>query len=396
MIGINKNFAKLGGDYLFKEVAAKVGAFKQKNGDEGLISLGIGDVSLPLVRIVTDAFSSAVKGMGTKSGFHGYAPVGGYGFLRESICALYAERGVNVSADEIFVSDGAKSDIANLIDLFGRCDVLLPSPVYPAYADANVLSGNVVDYLIAEEKEGFIPLPDGVEKKRYLIYLCSPNNPTGVVYSKKTLEKWVNFALETGSVIIFDGAYSEFITGDEPRSVFEVEGAENCAIEINSFSKRAGFTGVRCGWAVVPKRLDVGGESLNGLWVKRQSIKFNGVGYPVQAAANAALSKDGRAQCGEQIKYYLENADILARSLVSCGLKVFGAKNAPYVWVRCPLGLSGWETFERLLYGAGLVCTPGEGFGEGGKGYIRLTAFGTRKDTLNASKRLETFFKNMR
>ena len=300
----------------------------------------------------------------------------------------YNDRKVSVETDEIFISDGAKCDIANILDVFDISDVLIPSPVYPVYADVNLMKGNRINFLELNEECGFIPCPETVDKKAYIIYICSPNNPTGIGYSASILKCWVDFALETGSVIVFDGAYSEYITGDEPHSVYEIYGAKECSIEVCSLSKRAGFTGVRCGWSVVPKAIRVGGESLNALWQRRQSTKFNGVGYPVQVAACAALSEKGRFECKKQIKYYLDNAKLITKLCENKGITYFGGVSSPYVWMKCPNGYRSWKFFDYLLERAGIVATPGVGFGKGGEGYMRLTGFNTQEKTAEAVQRL--------
>ena len=391
MIRINENYLSLKGRYLFKSIADKVAEFKVKNGDNGLIALGIGDVSLPLAPTVAAAFSAAAKGMGVTEGFHGYAPYFGYDFLREAIASTYSARGADINTDEIFISDGAKCDIANLTDIFGKSDVLIPSPAYPAYIDVNVMCGNTIKRLELSEDDGFVPHPDSGDKNARIIYLCSPNNPTGVVYSASILREWVGYALGTGSLIVFDGAYSEYITTGEPHSIYEIAGAKNCAIEICSLSKCAGFTGVRCGWCVVPKSLKVGGANLNALWQRRQSTKFNGVSYPVQVAAAAALSEQGKKECKKQIDYYLENAKLLCDVCKKCGIICYGGVSSPYVWVKCPKGYTDLTFFDLLLEKARIICTPGSGFGCDG-GFIRLTAFNLRSATVTAAKRLEKIF----
>ena len=388
MIPINDNFSLLDKNYLFYKVAERVRAYKAKNGDNGLIALGIGDVSLPLAPVIADSFADAARKMSQKEGFHGYAPYFGYEFLRRAVVDDYKRRNVTLKESEIFISDGAKSDIANLLDIFGRSDALIPSPAYPAYSDVNVMKGNAVFFLDTTEENGFIPEPERIEKRAYIIYICSPNNPTGIGYSTGIIKRWIDFALETGSVIMFDGAYEAYITGDVPHSVYEIDGAKRCAIEIRSLSKSAGFTGVRCGWSVVPEELKVNGISLNALWQRRQSTKFNGVSYPVQVAAAAALSEKGVAERKSQIDYYLKNARIIADFCNKKNIKHFGGKHSPYIWMKCPSGFSGWRFFDFLLDKAGIVVTPGDGFGAGGEGYVRLTAFNTRENTLKAVERL--------
>ena len=390
MITVNENYLRLDKNYLFKEIADRLAAFKAKNGDNGLIALGIGDVSLPLAPSVAEKFAYAASKMGERSGFHGYAPYFGYDFLRQAVKNGYNDRKVSVETDEIFISDGAKCDIANILDVFDISDVLIPSPVYPVYADVNLMKGNRINFLELNEECGFIPCPETVDKKAYIIYICSPNNPTGIGYSASILKSWVDFALETGSIVVFDPAYGEYITGDEPHSIYEIDKSKDCAVEICSMSKRAGFTGVRCGWTVVPKKLKVGGVSLNELWQRRQSTKFNGVSYPVQVAATAALTEPGVSECREQINYYLKNAAILADFCNKKDIRYYGGKCSPYIWIKCPDGFSSWQFFDFLLEKAKIVSTPGAGFGSGGEGFMRLTAFNTRKNTLEAVKRLDT------
>ena len=389
MISLNENYLRLDKNYLFKTVAEKLAAYKAKNGDNGLIALGIGDVSLPLAKKVAKKFSSAADMMQTKAGFHGYAPYFGYDFLLKAVQKRYQERKISVEKDEIFISDGAKCDIANILDVFDKSDALIPSPVYPVYTDVNTMKGNKINYLVLTEENGLIPRAENVEKKPYIIYLCSPNNPTGIGYSASIIKSWVDFALETGSVIIFDAAYAEYITGDKPHSVYEIDGGKNCAIEICSLSKSAGFTGVRCGWTVVPRALKVKGALINVLWQRRQSTKFNGVSYPVQVAAAAALSGAGKSECRRQIRYYLENAAILADFCDRKRIRHYGGNSSPYIWMKCPDKIDSWRFFDFLLERAKIVSTPGAGFGPGGEGFMRLTAFNTRENTLEAVKRLD-------
>ena len=389
MISVNENYLLLDKNYLFKEIADRLDAFKVKNGDNGLIGLGIGDVSLPLAPSVAEKFASAAAKMGTKTGFHGYAPYFGYDFLRQAVKNDYKNRKVDIETDEIFISDGAKCDIANILDVFDISDVLVPSPVYPVYSDVNFMKGNRINFLELKEENGFIPDPKTVVKKPYIIYICSPNNPTGIGYSASIIKSWVDFAFETGSVLLFDPAYGEYITSGGPRSVYEIDGSKNCAMEICSMSKRAGFTGVRCGWTVIPKGLKVGGVSLNELWQRRQSTKFNGVSYPVQVAATAALTEPGVSECREQIRYYLENAAIITDFCDKKHIKYYGGKCSPYIWMKCPEGFSSWQFFDFLLEKARIVSTPGVGFGSGGEGFMRLTAFNTKENTLEAVDRLD-------
>ncbi|MBR1891153.1 MAG: LL-diaminopimelate aminotransferase, partial [Clostridia bacterium] len=336
MLRTNKNFERLSQNYLFREVSERVENFKRQSGQTDIISLGIGDVSLPLPKTIAEAFAKTANKMATEKGFKGYPPTAGYDFLRLAIADKYNKLGAFVQADEVFVSDGAKSDLTNLLDLFDEPTALVVSPSYPAYVDDNILHGNKVKFLTVTEEDGFLPRTKNVARASYVIYLCSPNNPTGVACSKKTLKEWVNFALSTGSVIIYDGAYEAFIRSDNPKSIFEISGARYCAIEVGSFSKRAGFTGVRCGWSVIPKDLMVGKRSLTELFLRRQSAKFNGVSYPVQVAAFAALTEEGVKASEKNVDYYLNNARLLSDFCDNCGLKRFGGKDAPYLFVKCP------------------------------------------------------------
>lgn len=388
-INLNDNFSLIKESYLFSEIGRKVREYSAANAGADIIKMGIGDVTLPLSSTVVTAFTQAVLEMGKKETFRGYPPEYGYDFLREAIKRKYMERGVVFCSDEIFVSDGAKSDLGNIVDILGRNEALIPDPVYPVYLDSNILSGNKVTFVHGNAENGFLPTPDGVENKPYVIYMCSPNNPTGAVYDAKGLKKWVDFALETGSLIIFDSAYEMFITDDSPHSIFEIEGAKNCAIEICSLSKTAGFTGTRCGWTIIPETLEAGGVKLIKLWKRRQATKFNGVSYPVQRAAEAALSAEGVRACKEQIAYYRNNAGMLSEVLTKKGIFHTGGKNSPYVWFKCPHDLGSWEFFDMLLEKANVVGTPGEGFGKMGEGYFRLTGFSSAENTMRAVERFE-------
>ena len=395
MLRTNKNFERLSQNYLFREVSERVEDFKRQSGQTDIISLGIGDVSLPLPKTIAEAFAKTANEMATEKGFKGYPPTAGYDFLRLAIADKYNKLGAFVQADEVFVSDGAKSDLTNLLDLFDEPTALVVSPSYPAYVDDNILHGNKVKFLTVTKEDGFLPRTKNVARASYVIYLCSPNNPTGVAYSEKTLKEWVNFALSTGSVIIYDGAYEAFIRSDNPKSIFEISGARYCAIEVGSFSKRAGFTGVRCGWSVIPKDLMVGKRSLTELFLRRQSAKFNGVSYPVQVAAFAALTEEGVKASEKNVDYYLNNARLLSDFCDNCGLKRFGGKDAPYLFVKCPDGLNGWEFFHLALTKAKVVLTPGEGFGVGGEGFVRMTSFGKKEQVELAVERLSSLIKTM-
>ena len=388
-IKINENYFNVKKNYLFSEIAKRVNAYKAANPDADIIRLGIGDVTLPLSPVVVEAMKKAADEMGDAATFRGYAPEYGYDFLREKIAEYYKKFPVNLSAEEIFVSDGAKSDVGNIVDILGDNEILIPDPVYPVYLDSNIMSGHKVKFIAGNRENGFLPMPDGIERRPYVIYLCSPNNPTGAVYGRDALKKWIDFANETGSLIIFDSAYEAFISGDYPHSVYEIEGSKTCAVEICSFSKTAGFTGTRCAWSVFPDELTVGENKLSFLWSRRQATKFNGVPYVVQRAAEAALSDEGQKQCCESIAYYMENARIIAAVLKEKGIYFTGGENSPYLWLECPDGKTSWEFFDFLLEKGQIVGTPGAGFGDAGEGYFRLTSFGSRESTLKAAERLK-------
>lgn len=388
-IKINENYFNVKKNYLFSEIAKRVNAYKEANPDADVIRLGIGDVTLPLSPVVVEAMKKASDEMGDAATFRGYAPEYGYDFLREKIAEYYKKFPVDLSSEEIFVSDGAKSDVGNIVDILGDNEILIPDPVYPVYLDSNIMSGHKVKFIAGNRENGFLPMPDGIERRPYVIYLCSPNNPTGAVYGRDALKKWIDFANETGSLIIFDSAYEAFISGDYPHSVYEIEGAKTCAVEICSFSKTAGFTGTRCAWSVFPDELTVGENKLSFLWSRRQATKFNGVPYVVQRAAEAALSEEGQKQCRESIAYYMENARIIAEVLKEKGIYFTGGENSPYLWLECPNGMTSWEFFDFLLEKAQIVGTPGAGFGDAGEGYFRLTSFGSRESTLKAAQRLK-------
>ena len=388
-IKINENYFNVKKNYLFSEIAKCVNAYKTANPDADIIRLGIGDVTLPLSPVVVEAMKKAADEMGDAATFRGYAPEYGYDFLREKIAEYYKKFPVNLSAEEIFVSDGAKSDVGNIVDILGDNEILIPDPVYPVYLDSNIMSGHKVKFIAGNRENGFLPMPDGIERRPYVIYLCSPNNPTGAVYGRDALKKWIDFANETGSLIIFDSAYEAFISGDYPHSVYEIKGSKTCAVEICSFSKTAGFTGTRCAWSVFPDELTVGENKLSFLWSRRQATKFNGVPYVVQRAAEAALSDEGQKQCRESIAYYMENARIIAEVLKEKGIYFTGGENSPYLWLECPDGKTSWEFFDFLLEKGQIVGTPGAGFGDAGEGYFRLTSFGSRESTLKAAERLK-------
>ena len=401
MAHINQNFLKLPGGYLFPEIGRRVRAFSAENPPKPLIRLGIGDVTQPLVPVVIEAMRKAVEEMGRKETFRGYCEETccAYDFLRFAIRDDYKRRGVNVEDDEIFVSDGAKTDCGSIGDIFGPDNVVaVCDPVYPVYVDTNAMVGRAGDYdgekwtglvyLPCTAQNGFFPaLPTG--KAPDLIYICSPNNPTGTAATREQLKAWVDYANTHGSVILFDSAYEAFITQpDIPHSIFEIEGAKTCAIEFRSFSKTAGFTGVRCAYTVIPKDLRREGTSLNALWNRRQGSKFNGVSYVVQRAAEATFSPEGQEQIKETIGFYLNNAKVIKEGLRAAGLTVHGGVNAPYIWAKTPEGVASWDFFDRLLKRACVVTTPGAGFGPSGEGYVRLTAFGDAEATAEAVDRI--------
>ncbi len=391
---INKHYGEVSESYLFSTIAKKVAAYSAENPDKKIIRLGIGDVTLPLCPAVISAMHAAVDEMGNKETFHGYGPEQGYDFLKTAVAGYYAEKGVSLEGDEIFISDGAKSDVGNILDLFDvQNTVLVPDPVYPVYVDTNIMAGRKVTFMNATEENGFLPLPDE-HVKADIIYLCSPNNPTGAVYNRGQLKKWVDFANENHALILFDAAYECFIQSpDLPRSIYEIEGAKSCAIEFCSLSKTAGFTGTRCGYTVVPKALVFGGASLNKMWLRRQTTKFNGVSYIVQKGAAAVFSKEGRQQIEENIAYYMENAKVIAKGMDALGVWYTGGENSPYIWLKCPNGMESWDFFDALLTKANVVGTPGAGFGENGKYFFRLTAFGDKDATKEAVKRILDVFK---
>lgn len=383
-IKLNDNYTNLNKNYLFSEIARRVTAYTVAHPDKNIIRLGIGDVTLPLPKCVTQAMHAAVDEMGRQETFRGYAPEAGYPFIRQMISDYYARRKVVVAPDEIYVGDGAKSDIGNITDIFGNNPVLIPDPVYPVYVDSNIMCGREVKYISANESNGFLPPPPIEDDRAYVIYMCSPNNPTGAVYNAVQLKEWVNYALKTGSLIIFDSAYEAFVSGGEPRSIFEIDGARGCAVEICSLSKTAGFTGTRLGWTIIPRELEKDGIKIGQMWDRRQSTKFNGVPYVIQRAGEAALSEQGVKECRSNIEYYMTNASMIAKVLKDKNIWFTGGVSSPYIWLKCPDGMGSWEFFDYLLSGPGIVGTPGAGFGKQGEGYFRLTAFGSRQATQRA------------
>ena len=411
MIRINDNYLNLQDSYLFSTIAKKVAEFSKNNPDKRIIKLGIGDVTRPIVPKVIEAMHKAVDEMGDAKTFKGYGPEQGYEFLREKIAKYdFESRGVNILPEEIFVSDGAKSDCGNIGDILDIGNkVAITDPVYPVYLDTNVMAGrsgkynkekgiyeNIV-YIPVTAENNFIP--ECPKEKVDMIYLCLPNNPTGTTLSKEELKKWVDYAKENKAIILFDAAYEKFIHDDKiPHSIYEIEGAKEVAIEFRSFSKTAGFTGVRCAYTVVPKELmgydkDGNKVSLNKLWNRRHSTKTNGVSYVVQRAAEAVYSEEGQKQIMENIEYYMENAQIIKNGLKEAGYTVFGGEDSPYVWLKVPDGLTSWEFFDKLLEEANVVGTPGSGFGPSGEGYFRLTAFGTKENTIEAIERIKKMSK---
>ena len=402
---VNEYFLRLSNNYLFSDIAKKVNAFKLTHPEERVISLGIGDVTQPLCPAVIKAMHEAVDEMSTSANFHGYGPEHGYDFLREAIVKNdYLSRGIRIEPNEVFINDGAKSDIGNIGDIV-RWDnsVAITDPVYPVYVDSNAMigrAGTCVDgkwsniiYMPTTEENGFEPqLP---EQRVDMIYLCYPNNPTGTVLTKTQLKKWVDYALKNESIIFFDSAYEQYIQDEDiPHSIYEIRGAKRCAIEFRSYSKTAGFTGIRCGYTVIPKEVTastLNGEriELNHLWERRQATKFNGASYISQRGAAAIYTSEGKEQIKQTIDYYMGNAKLMRENLEAQGLTVYGGTNAPYLWVKTPRGLSSWKFFEELLYTSALVCTPGAGFGPSGEGFVRLTAFGKREDCLEAMERLK-------
>lgn len=402
MYKINDNFQKLPGSYLFSTIAKKVAAYQQTNPDKEIIKLGIGDVTQPLAPAIIEALHKAVDEMGNAETFRGYPPEGGYDFLRNIIASTdYQARGCDISADEIFVSDGAKSDSANIQELFSLDSrIAVTDPVYPVYVDSNAMAGRTgvydtnterwsnVIYMPSTAENGFVPeLPKEVPD---MIYLCLPNNPTGTTLTKDQLQVWVDYANKNGSVIIFDAAYEAYISeADVPHSIYECQGAKTCAIELRSFSKNAGFTGVRLGFTVVPKELKCGEVSLHAMWSRRHGTKFNGAPYIVQRAGEAVYSEAGKAQLKDQVAYYMNNAKTIKEGLAAAGYTVYGGVNAPYIWLKTPDTMNSWEFFDYLLENANVVGTPGSGFGPSGEGYFRLTAFGNYENTVKALERIK-------
>ena len=395
---LNENFLRLKTSYLFSEVAHRTAAYIQANPDKPVIRLGIGDVTKPLTKSVISSLHEAVDEMASADTFKGYGPERGYPKLREAISAYYAKSGVEVDPDAVFISDGAKSDTGNITDLFAHDNVILiPDPVYPVYVDTNIMCSNSVIYMNGTAENGFLPMPDHSQHVD-LIYLCSPNNPTGACYNKAQLQEWVDYALKNEAIILFDSAYEAFITDPElPRSIYAIEGAKKCAIEFCSLSKTAGFTGTRCGYTVVPKELvftasDGTEMSLNAMWNRRQSTKYNSTAYIIQHAAAEVFTDEGMAECKANLAYYQKNARLIADTLTELGIPFTGGIHSPYIWFECPNGMEAWECFDYLLNNIQVVGTPGAGFGENGKNYFRLTAFGSYENTVEAMNRFRKLF----
>ncbi len=389
---INRHFDNLVPNYLFADVARKTNEFAAAHPEREIIKLGIGDVTLPLAPIVVAAMKKGCEDLKHRETFKGYPEYEGYDFVREAVSGNYKSFGADVSADEIFISDGAKSDCGNLPDIFSQENtVLVTDPVYPVYVDANIMAGRKILYASSNRENGFLAMPDR-SMKADLIYLCSPNNPTGAAYSAEQLKQWVDYAIENDAVILYDAAYEAFIEDDSPRSIFLIEGAKKCAIELCSLSKTAGFTGTRCGYTVVPRELERDGHNLHSLWYRRQATKFNGVSWPVQCAAAEVFSQEGLRQISENLQYYKANAKIIADALSGLGIYYTGGKNSPYIWLQCPGGMGSWDFFDLLLEKAAVVGTPGEGFGKNGKGYFRLTSFNSREKTEEAVQRIKALF----
>ena len=389
MITPNTHYADLKDSYLFYNIAQKTKAYLAANPDKHLYRMGIGDVSLPLCDAVIRALHEAVDDQANKENFHGYMPECGAPFLRETIAKYYADRGVTVAPDEVFVSSGASDELGDILDLFDRgSSALVIEPAYPAYVDANVMAGRKIVHLASGKDNGFLPSPSE-EVKADILYICSPNNPTGAVFSRNQLQAWVNFANENGSVILFDAAYEAFIEDESlPHSIFELDGAETCAIEICSLSKTAGFTGTRLGYTVIPKKLVRQGMNFNEMWVRNRTTKTNGVSYIIQKGGAAVFTPEGQKQIHDNIKVYKNNAKVLMKALDKLGIWYCGGKNAPYIWMKCPDGMGSWEFFDYLLNEIQVVGTPGEGFGACGEGYFRFSTFGSPEDTVEAANRL--------
>lgn len=388
MASINTGFLNLSEYYLFSEISKKVRKYKEENPNKTVISLGIGDVTLPLPKIAIEAMHGAVDDMSNKNTFKGYSPDRGYDFLVDSILNEYNEIGIELNDNEVFVSDGVKSDIANMSEIFSKDNiVLMPTPVYPVYVDTNIMCGRKILYIEGNEENNFLPMPN--DEHVDIIYLCSPNNPTGSVYTKEQLQKWVYYAIYNNAIILYDSAYSAYITDSNiARSIYEVDFAKRCAIEFCSFSKLAGFTGVRCGYTIVPKELNISNISINKLWLRRQTTKFNGVSYITQKGAEAVLTDEGKLETKQMIDYYMDNSKMIVKLLENKNIYHTGGVNAPYIWMKCPDSMKSWEFFDYLLNEVNVVGTPGIGFGKNSDEYFRLTAFSSSENTAEACERL--------
>jgi LL-diaminopimelate aminotransferase len=394
---INQNYLKLNESYLFAEIARRIREWQSAHPElsSQLIRMGIGDVTRPLPKTVVDAMVKAAQEMGVAETFRGYGPEQGYDFLKTAIQSYYKKFGVELALDEIFISDGAKSDLGNILDLFDENNtVLVTDPVYPVYVDTNMMSGRKIVYAMSSEENGFLPLP-APEYRADIIYLCSPNNPTGAVYDREGLTKWVRFAQENNAILLFDAAYECFVTGDLPHSIYEIPGARDVAIEFCSFSKKAGFTGTRCGYTIVPDTLKRDGASLNKMWLRRQTTKFNGVSYITQRGAEAVFTEAGEREIEENLQYYRDNASIITETMDRLHIYYTGGKNSPYIWLKCPGDMDSWSFFDKLLNEAYVVGTPGAGFGKSGEKFFRLTAFSTHENTREAMARFEKLVQSM-
>ena len=394
---INQNYLKLNESYLFAEIARRIREWQSAHPElsDQLIRMGIGDVTRPLPKTVVDAMVKAAQEMGVAETFRGYGPEQGYDFLKTAIQSYYKKFGVELALDEIFISDGAKSDLGNILDLFGENNtVLVTDPVYPVYVDTNMMSGRKIVYAMSSEENGFLPLP-APEYRADIIYLCSPNNPTGAVYDREGLTKWVRFAQENNAILLFDAAYECFVTGDLPHSIYEIPGARDVAIEFCSFSKKAGFTGTRCGYTIVPDTLKRDDASLNKMWLRRQTTKFNGVSYITQRGAEAVFTEAGEREIEENLQYYRDNASIITETMDRLHIYYTGGKNSPYIWLKCPGDMDSWSFFDKLLNEAYVVGTPGAGFGKSGEKFFRLTAFSTHENTREAMARFEKLVQSM-
>ena len=394
---VNQNYLKLNESYLFAEIARRIREwqFAHPELSNQLIRMGIGDVTRPLPKTVVDAMVKAAQEMGVAETFRGYGPEQGYDFLKTAIQSYYKKFGVELALDEIFISDGAKSDLGNILDLFDENNtVLVTDPVYPVYVDTNMMSGRKIVYAMSSEENGFLPLP-APEYRADIIYLCSPNNPTGAVYDREGLTKWVRFAQENNAILLFDAAYECFVTGDLPHSIYEIPGARDVAIEFCSFSKKAGFTGTRCGYTIVPDTLKREDASLNKMWLRRQTTKFNGVSYITQRGAEAVFTEAGEREIEENLQYYRDNASIITETMDRLHIYYTGGKNSPYIWLKCPGDMDSWSFFDKLLNEAYVVGTPGAGFGKSGEKFFRLTAFSTHENTREAMTRFEKLVQSM-